>query len=196
MKKIMQRLLVVGCLATALSARLNAASIPLAFGNADPYAVGFVVDGVGNPTEQASFVNILVGLPANTTNLQSPALTGEFYTRTDNFGALPATTVTGHKAQNGSGTSFDLGASGFTYLIGKYDAESAGMYVWYVAGLTGLVSIPGTSDGFNGHQGLSHTIAYGPGTSVPDGGSTIALLGGALVLLAGISRRGFSFGLA
>jgi hypothetical protein len=188
MKKIMQRLLVVGCLATALSARLNAASIPLAFGNADPYAVGFVVDGVGNPTEQASFVN--------TTNLQSPALTGEFYTRTDNFGALPSTTETGHLKQDNANTTFDLGVGGFTYLIGKYDAENAGMYVWYVAGLTGTVTMPADSTGFNGQQGLSHSIAYGPGTSVPDGGSTIALLGGALVLLAGISRRGFSFGLA
>lgn len=192
MKKILLRLLLVGCLATALSARLSAVTI-LAFGNADPYAVGFVVDGVGNPAEQAAFVNILVGLPANTTNFLSG---GDTYWRTDNFGALPTTSNTGSLKQDNANTTFDLGASGFTYLIGKYDAENAGMYVWYVAGLTGIVTMPANSSGFNGGQGLSHSIAYGPGTSVPDGGSTIALLGGALVLLAGICRRSFSFGLA
>jgi hypothetical protein len=196
MKKILSRLLLIGCLATALSARLNAASIPLAFGNADPYAVGFVVDGVGNPDVQASYVNILVGLAANTTNLQVPIPGGEFYTRTDNFGALPQTSDTGALKQDNANTTFDLGVGGFTYLIGKYDAENAGMYVWYVAGLTGTVTMPANSAGFNGDQGLSHSIAYGPGATVPDGGSTIALLGGALMLLAGVYRRGFSIALS
>jgi hypothetical protein len=194
MKKILLRLLLVGCLATALSARLNA--VTLGFGNDDPYAVGFVVDGVGNPTEQASFVNILVGLAANTTDFQTPAGTGEHYTRTDNFAGLPTISATGHLKQDNANTSFDLGAGGYTYLTGKYDAENAGMYVWYVAGLTGIVTMPANSSGFNGNQGLSHSIAYGPGTSVPEGGSTVAMLGAGFILLAGLARRSLSFGAA
>ncbi len=67
------------------------------------------------------------------------------------------------------------------YLIGKYDAGNAGTVVWYVGGLTGEVTIP--QNFLGGTQfGLSHWSLYrGEGTTVPEGGSTLALLG--LVLL-------------
>jgi hypothetical protein len=64
-----------------------------------------------------------------------------------------------------------------TYLKAKYDHDQAGMYVWYVAGLTGTFTVPlnaGTC-GANG-CGLSHWIAFGStggGTGNPEtGGGT------------------------
>ena len=188
MKNTLIRLLLIGCLSVALCSRLSA----LTFG--DARSIGFVVDGVGSPETEASYINILINptlVPLGSTDLQVPAGTGEFYTRTNtDFGALPNASDTSFNKQDNSNTSFDLGLGGYTYLIGKYDAGNAGMYVWYVSGLTGTVTLPSTFQ----DRGLSHTIAYAaegeaPPPRVPDNGSTVALLGAALVVVAGIGRR-------
>ena len=85
-------------------------------------------------------------------------------------------------AQGGvNDTSVELG-TGYTYLKAKYGDT---MVVWYVAGLTGDHTIPlecgaGTAfcDVIGSGGSLSHWIAYNPGTtSVPDGGTTLSLLG-------------------
>ena len=83
-------------------------------------------------------------------------------------------------------TQVDLGTGGFTYLIGKYDGPNGASAVWNVQGLTGIVD-----DSF---FGLADTLAFPIGRSlagdggVPDGGTTVMLLGAALGAL-GMARR-------
>ena len=54
--------------------------------------------------------------------------------------------------------------------------------VWYVGNLSGVITIPG--------DGLSGWTLFGPGIAgaVPDGGTTVMLLGAALGVL-GVARR-------
>jgi hypothetical protein len=86
--------------------------------------------------------------------------------------------------KNGT-TTVNLGTGGFTYLLAKYDGPNGADAIWNVQGLTGLVYIP-----FNafGHD-LSHWSLFGGGgNGVPDGGTTVMLLGAALGAL-GMARR-------
>ncbi len=86
------------------------------------------------------------------------------------------------------GTTIDLNAIGgtFTYLFAKYDGQNDVSQVWNISGLTGVITIP--ADGPLGY-GLSGWILFGPtGGGVPDGGTTVMLLGAALGAL-GMARR-------
>jgi hypothetical protein len=90
---------------------------------------------------------------------------------------------------NGTGTSIDLGdGTLYSYLFAKYDGKNAGSEVWYVGGLSGIVTIPAV--GLAGQNyGLSGWTLFGPGANgVPDGGATVMLLGAALGSL-GMARR-------
>jgi hypothetical protein len=84
-------------------------------------------------------------------------------------------------------TTIDLGAGGvYTYLFAKYDEKNDNSQVWYVGDLSGMIAIPALGPH---NRGLSGWILFGPGTpGVPDGGTTVMLLGAALGAL-GIARR-------
>lgn len=194
MKTRMIKQLLAGCLAAAFSAHLGA--VTLSFG--DSRSVGLVNDGI--PTSEsdvAGYINTLLLQPAGV-----PTVVGtETYTRsttTDPSFVLGSALVAGAVKQDNSNTTYNLG-TGFMYLTGKYDATNAGLYVWYVGGLTGSVTIPAEfllPDGVTKY-GLSNTIAFTPGVfppapppSVPDGGSTVALLGLAFGLIGLMRARG------
>jgi hypothetical protein len=75
----------------------------------------------------------------------------------------------------------------YSYLFAKYDGPNAGSEVWYVGGISGVITIPGF--GLAGQNyGLSGWTLFGPGVGVPDGGTTVMLLGAALGAL-GMARR-------
>jgi len=90
--------------------------------------------------------------------------------------------------------NIDLGAGGAgNYLLAGWDGPQGIHAVYYIGGLTGIISlnndIPGNnSDGqpFS-RKGLSNYWLSG-GSNVPDGGSTLALLGFALTGV-GLLRR-------
>lgn len=185
MKKFVLRALLLGCLSATLAVSLKA----LSFG--DARSIGLINDGIpSNPSDEVGYINNLIGMAAPS----GPLTIGtETYTRTSNvFVPLPPAVVAGSLKQDNSNTTFDLGTGGFTYLLAKYDAANAGSYVWYVAGLTGIVTLPGTFS--NGQFEISHSTAFNPGgggdiPGVPDGGTTVALLGLGLAVLAMVQRR-------
>jgi hypothetical protein len=111
------------------------------------------------------------------------AFNGESFNRSmNNFGSLP-TAVFGH---NGTRTSVDLGSGSlYSYLWAHYGGPGGGtVKVWYVGDLNGTITIP-ASDG----HGLSGWTLFGPGgQGVPNGGTTVMLLGAALGSL-GMARR-------
>jgi hypothetical protein len=101
------------------------------------------------------------------------------------FGAsLPNAVLAGHV--NGTSTSISLGnGSLYSYLFAKYDGPNQGSVVWYVGNLNGVITIPPDWNGY----GLSGWTLFGPGgQGVPDGGTTVMLLGAALGAL-GMARR-------
>jgi hypothetical protein len=87
----------------------------------------------------------------------------------------------------GASTTINLG-SGYLYLLGKYDGPNFGSEVWYVGGLTGVITIPATGAG---QYGLSHVYLFNGsgGTSLPDGGTTLTMLGIAMSGLGFLKRK-------
>ena len=148
----------------------------------DTHVVGTITPGApADPADVATYINFMIALSPG----GSGSFSGQTITRSTNtFGSLPTASATG--AVSGTGTTIDLNALGtFTYLFAKYDGQNDNSVVWNIAGLTGTLTIP--ADGPNGY-GLSGWILFGPTGQVPDGGTTVMLLGAALGAL-GMVRR-------
>lgn len=164
----------------------NALADPLTLDG--PNFLGYIVDGIpSNPEAEVGYINTLLDQPLGT----GPTLDGtEVYGRSTNLCgglACPDAVLAGSDKSEGEDPSNTIDVTGFTYLLGKYDAGNAGSLVWYVGDLSGEQTIPAA---FSGTQyGLSHWSLYNPTTSVPDGGMTLMLLGGVLVGLEGLRRK-------
>jgi hypothetical protein len=147
-----------------------------------------------DPSSSAGYVDILLDQALGT----GPTTIGaNAYTRTLNDplnGNYPNAIFNSEIAFTGG--NINLGQAGFLYLLAKYDGPNFGSEVFYIGGLTGANTIPLTAEGF----GLSHVYLFNPsdvtpnptGNGVPDGGSTVALLGLALLALGGASRMGLA----
>lgn len=161
---------VAGCL--ALAPKAHAADFN--FTEGDIYYMGLVNPDGGSPTTEATEVNDLAAMAPSTTqtiDYGNPAGVQDF-TRSSNtlcFNTCPD--ASGVLNSNSTGTNSGSLPVGATYLIGKYDAGKAGMYVWYVAGLTGTFTLPQALGdcGQGSGCGLSHWIVYGGGET---GGET------------------------
>jgi VPDSG-CTERM motif len=145
----------------------------------DANELGFVNYGIpSGDADRTTYVNHLIGMALGTTN----SADGQTYTRSNHaFSPMDAAVWN----SNGTSTSIDLGATGFEYLLAKYDGPNYGSEVWDINGLTGIITIPALA----GQYGLSGWTLFTPSGSVPDGGNTIALLGLVLVGLAGVRAR-------
>jgi hypothetical protein len=149
----------------------------------DQYVVGTITPGApADPADVATYINFMIALTPG----DSGTFSGQTITRSTNlFGSLPQASATG--AVSGTTTTIDLNALGtFTYLFAKYDGQNDNSMVWNISGLTGTITIPGF--GPNGYA-LSGWVLFGPtGGQVPDGGTTVMLLGAAVGAL-GMARR-------
>jgi hypothetical protein len=173
----------IACVALSLalfSLAQGAGAIPLTIG--DSHELGFVDAGIpAGDGNRLTYVNHLVDMALGT----SDSADGQQYFRSNNdFGALTDAVLDG--LVNGAGTSIDLGAGGYTYLLAKYDGPNYGSEVWYVGDLTGLLTIPPTGGGY----GLSGWSLFSsiPRNDVPEPG-TLALFGLGFVGLALVRRR-------
>jgi hypothetical protein len=166
-------------LAFGVLAGMPSAAQALTFG--DAFDLGSITPPEpASPSDEEGYVNTLIAQALGSTN----TIDGHTYTRTfASCGTCPAA-VFAFKDESGN-NQVDLGTGGFTYLLAKYDGPNGGSEVWNVQGLTGIVEIPLT--GFGGY-GLSHWTLFGGGNGVPDGGTTVMLLGAALGAL-GMARR-------
>jgi hypothetical protein len=154
----------------------------------DTHVVGTVSPAApASPQAHADYINFLITMATNTSiahDFGGSEGIQNLYRTTNTFGSLPTASATG--AVSGTGTTIDLNALGtFTYLFAKYDGQNDNSVVWNISGLTGVLTIP--ADGPLGY-GLSGWILFGPTGSVPDGGTTVMLLGTALGAL-GMARR-------
>jgi hypothetical protein len=151
----------------ALATKARAADFN--FTTSDQYFMGVVTPDGGSPTTEATEVNFLAAMTPPSTTTSG----GEAYDRSSNtlcFNTCPTADSGQIASSDDTGAnSGTLDGTG-TYLIAKYDNLQAGMYVWYVAGLTGTFTVP-TNLGTCGSTGcgLSHWIVYGGGST---GGGT------------------------
>jgi hypothetical protein len=167
----------------------GAATVTLSIG--DAYYLGSINDGIpASPADEVQYINYLTTLGPGDPDTQIPAGTGEIYNRVGSTlaGPFPTATTSGavkDDPANASGT-YTL-TSSYTYVLGKYDAGQAGSLVWVISGVAvgDTLDLPNT---YNGH-GISHLSLYNPGGSVPDGGVTLMLLGGALFGIETLRRR-------
>ena len=189
MKKLTLKYMAITALACAAFVGLAPKVSALTIG--DNRELGFVNYGIpSGDSDRTTYVNHLIGMGLGGHDFGD----GQEYFRSNNsFGPLPAAVFdhNGGPSQGGN-NQVDLGAGGFLYLFAKYDGPNYGSEVWYVGGLTGIITIPA----FAGTQeyGLSGWTLFTPGgNTVPEGGSTIAFLGLALtaaeLLRRGVSRR-------
>ena len=145
----------------------------------DPQSLGWVdpSDATGNAHE-AVYVNTLISF-AQGSGLHSGIDGHDYFRRNTSCGTCVAA-VFSSKDDSGSNT-VNLGTGGFAYLLGTYMTRSV---IWNVQGLTGNITIPD----FLNRCALSHWTLFAPGGAVPDGGTTVMLLGAALGAL-GVVRR-------
>jgi hypothetical protein len=179
--------------------------------NSSQYLVGTVVPGLqgngGQAARDALMTNNLLamGLGAQTDPTAPPVYSRSF----NNFGSLPAANGNSGFVLSGSvgaGTTpvtVNLG-TGFQYLVAAYDGPNGGVAVFNVAGLTGTVdlyryakpemvnghptgNLLGSNTAQQGYFLMTSWTLLNP-TGVPDGGTTVMLLGTALGAL-GMVRR-------
>ncbi len=158
----------------------------LTFG--DAHDLGQVLFGIpSGDVDRTNYVNHLIDMAPGT----SDSFSGQTFNRSlanpgPGFPNYPDAVF----GLNGTGTTINLGTGLYSYLFAKYDGPNAGSEVWYVGDLAGGIVIPGF--GLAGqHYGLSGWTLFGPGGGgghVPDGGTTVMLLGAALGAL-GMARR-------
>jgi hypothetical protein len=181
MKKLLTILIVTVLFGMVLQA--NAVAVPLSYG--DSNYLGLIVDGIpSNPTNEVVYINNLISL---TVADGLTTIGTEDYDRTGSplFAPFPTAVETGAEKEQDGDAGFDniFDATGFAYILGKYDAGNAGSYVWYLGdNFIGEVELPSL---FNAQYGLSHISAYNP---VPEP-ATMFLLGSGLLGLAGFGRK-------
>jgi len=161
----------------------NAGATSMTIG--DLNELGFVQFGIPTgDSYRTTYVNAMIGLSLGGSTIVTFGPHSNTVTRSTNiFSPLDPAVFN----SNGTGTTVNLGTGGFEYLFAKYDGPRYGAEVWYVGGLTGTITIPA----LGGKYGLSGWTLFTPGDDhqVPDGGSTVALLGLSLTGLAGIRAK-------
>jgi hypothetical protein len=135
---------------------------------------------------ELAWANWLLGMDANaldTHDADGNGVTESYATSSTDYSAILSG---GTQVQN----STDV--SGYEWVLAKYDGMNAGYVLFYVPDLEVANTVPQTSYSLwgsnSGQYDISHFTGFGS-TSVPDGGATLMLLGGALVGLESLRRR-------
>ena len=167
--------------------------------------MGTVIPGLqgngGQAARDALMTNNLLAMGLGAQAGASPKYSRSF----NNFGPLPAATATGAVlggpiAEGTTPVTVSLG-TGFQYLVVAYDGPNGGVAVYNVGGLTGSVdlyryakplangNLLGSNSARQGYFKMTSWTLLNP-TGVPDGGTTVMLLGAALGALS-LTRRFF-----
>src|SRR6185436_9659045 len=152
-----KQLIVSSILGVAILALVPSASA-VALAIDDSRTLGYIDAGI--PADGASrveYVNAMIGLALG----GQTTVGGNIVYRSLNAFSPLNTAVLGTQATYGSNlpgstVNIDLGSGGYLYLLAKYDGPNWGSEVWYVGGLTGIITIPNTG----GQYGISGTALF------------------------------------
>lgn len=168
--------LVLGVLLGAFSAK----ALPITLDTSSAQYLGSVDPSTpANEASEVAYINKLIGMGVNST----VSFSGNEFVRSGNsFAALPTAALLPDWDKDETNPSNVIDITGWTYLFAKYgNGNAIGGLVWFVGDLTGEVQVPS-------HK-LSHWSVFNPKTSVPDGGTTVMLLGAALLGLGALKRK-------
>jgi hypothetical protein len=202
LKYIAPVFIAVACLALT-SAR---ADTILNVGLNSPLVIGEVIPHTlippGQEARDLAMTNTLIGMY----NSGSPSAAPYFMSGNSFATPLPTAVTTGDIITpfggintSGSQAIINIG-SGFRYLLASYDGKNSGAVLWDISGLAAgtIIDIPRYAQpNANGTDLVADAAKYqittwsmfNPGgPSVPDGGTTVLLLGAALSVL-GMARR-------
>jgi hypothetical protein len=184
-----KKLIAIG---SALALTLLTASTASALAYGDANYVGAVIDGIPpNDSNEPLYVNSLIQVAPGVNDPTCNLITSERCDRTGSTLAiaLPAVDLTGQSKVE-SGLNLSILVNGWEYVSAKYGNE--GIYVWYIGNLNpaSTFTLQQSFGPTGGGTGISHYTLYNAGgTTVPDGGTTAALLGLSMVGLGMIRRR-------
>ena len=180
MKKSTLTRIAVALFAIVVSTSVQAVTIPLnrLIGDWDPAST------LNNNTEATQGANILVNY-YNSGIAPNPNTDPKFTLSANVLGVLPTPLTFGVKFDSPTPQAI---SNEYEYVLGKYGNVA---YLFYVGGLAGTsFELPTVLNGVT-QNALSHQLAFNaPRQSVPDGGSSLMLLGLALGG-AGTLRRYF-----
>ncbi|MBK1875542.1 VPDSG-CTERM sorting domain-containing protein [Pelagicoccus mobilis] len=142
----------------------------------------------GNPNNRGDNFKLLDYVVKNWNNNKNPKIPAAV------LGSTPT-------ADNGSlnGIKSYTTAAGFDYVVfhfgngkaggGSDDDEKGWWAAWYLGGQSATFGLPQEGDPLEDVGGFSSARYFNPTTSVPDSGTTFALLGAALLALVGFRSR-------
>lgn len=175
-----------------------AVALTLMFSASSASALDLQVNGGPNyvgrysPPEPASasaevgYINNLIDLAQGAGNT---VVGGVTYNRVGSTvaGALPDASIANASKDETGNNSFNL--SNYTgYIVGKYDGPNGFGFVWYLVNFSGPLTVPTDGESCAKGCGLSHVSFYG-NVGVPDGGTTLSLLGLGFLGLGFLRRR-------
>lgn len=181
--------MVAGTLLAMQATQVEATPIALTVGDAN-YVGSIAPDHPASPTDEAGYIDYLIGLPLNGSGPDS----GQTITRSGNsFSSLSAislnpTPVPTAFSSSGKNTSITL-TSAQDYVAARYGGHGGIAYVWDISGLDYSLgfTVPAKSPAGNGISGINVFDPYTP--PVPDGGETALLLGTTLTGIDLIRRK-------
>ena len=183
----MKRLMIAVLCVFALSAA-SAGAAPLDLVYNDLYYLGAIVPNTpSDPGSEVEYINYLTGMTPGSWE-EDAVGSNDLYRSLNSWPTYPPAAFV-YKDEVVLDNVID--ASGIAYVLAKYGGQGGvfGAYVWYnPSGFTGEVRVPASAGAGATGTGLSHISLY-TRQSVPDGGMTLMLLGGALVGLASLRRR-------
>ena len=188
-------LAISSALALTLLSASTASALAINLVPGDAYYVGVIINGIPpNDANEPKYVNSLIAVAPGAVDPQCDLVTSEVCDRTGSPAALvglPAVDLSGQsKTDTPNENTGNVLVNGWEYISGKYGNE--GIRVWYIGNLapTDTVTLPSKFSSTVRGGGLSHYTLYNaPTTTVPDGGTTAALLGLSIVGLGMIRRR-------
>jgi hypothetical protein len=188
MKRSLLALVCGGVLAVAVPAEAATVTLDTFYsgylGSVDPHAPADL-DG------ETYYVNVLLDLAVSTTAVVNdmpgaPPNDEHTFDRSSNLCVQPSPCpdASGGLRINSANPSSDVAFTNWTYVLAKYGNTG---YVWYVGNVDSpdVAELP--SKGPNGN-GLAHYTVFNA-AGVPDGGSTMTLLGLGLLALAYVKGR-------
>jgi hypothetical protein len=179
------------CLAGLLAAPLTLVAIPLQIGDAH-YLGEITQNPVSSPETEVSFINSLAKLPVGGIGLVSDngnmALANRLLSQLGE--PFPLAVVDNAARQAGNGNAdVTVDTTGFSYILAQLTlGRNAKTYVWLLPDNTQSVTL--SVQEARGAQ-IMHVSLFNSagGDNVPDGGTTLLLLGSVLAGLAAFRRK-------
>jgi hypothetical protein len=153
-----------------------------------------------NPGNEELLAERLLAMPINTIEVASPTPSLEcvvtlapcdYMTGDNNYAAANLTYINKDESQS---PNILQSLQGDVYILAKYDGQNAGYILFYLPDWnadpvnTDNV-IPTSGENIFGKHAISHYSAFRAERTVPDGGTTVALLGGVLLGLGALRRK-------